>query len=116
MVPSSSCSKSKSKWLDPCQEAASKSIKCLNRNGGDKAMCQDYFECVFPFTRRQGSISYGIWRTWADIYLLSLGRIGSARRTGYEHEHGWWTVGLRCVLLTRRQINKRKAEGGGLFG
>ncbi|KAK7703212.1 Mitochondrial copper homeostasis protein [Diaporthe eres] len=39
-------SKSKSKWLDPCQEAASKSIKCLNRNGGDKAMCQDYFECV----------------------------------------------------------------------
>lgn len=39
-------SKSKSKWLDPCQEAASMSIKCLNRNGGDRAMCQDYFVFV----------------------------------------------------------------------
>ncbi|KAH8787798.1 hypothetical protein F5883DRAFT_657022 [Diaporthe sp. PMI_573] len=39
-------SKSKSKWLDPCQEAASKSIKCLNRNGGDRTMCQEYFECI----------------------------------------------------------------------
>lgn len=46
LLPSPPSSKSKSKWLDPCQEAASKSIKCLNRNGGDKAMCQDYFECV----------------------------------------------------------------------
>lgn len=35
--------KSKSKWLDPCAEAAAMSIKCLNRNGGDRAMCQDYF-------------------------------------------------------------------------
>ncbi|KAL8283067.1 hypothetical protein RB597_010446 [Gaeumannomyces tritici] len=37
-------SKSKSEWYDPCQEAASKSIQCLNRNGGDRAMCQDYFQ------------------------------------------------------------------------
>ncbi|KAG8156776.1 hypothetical protein KVR01_013381 [Diaporthe batatas] len=59
-------SKSKSKWLDPCQEAASKSIKCLNRNGGDRAMCQDYFEAY------------------------------------RECKKNW--------------INKRKAEGGGLFG
>ncbi|KAI1110522.1 cytochrome c oxidase-assembly factor cox-23, mitochondrial [Nemania sp. NC0429] len=36
--------KSKSEWFDPCQEAASKSIRCLNRNGGDRAMCTDYFE------------------------------------------------------------------------
>lgn len=46
LLPLPHSSKSKSKWLDPCQEAASKSIKCLNRNGGDRAMCQDYFECV----------------------------------------------------------------------
>jgi hypothetical protein len=38
--------KSSSKFLDPCQEAANKSIKCMHRNGGDKDMCQDYFQCV----------------------------------------------------------------------
>ncbi|KLU92392.1 hypothetical protein MAPG_11338 [Magnaporthiopsis poae ATCC 64411] len=37
-------SKNKSEWYDPCQEAASKSIQCLNRNGGDRTMCQDYFQ------------------------------------------------------------------------
>jgi hypothetical protein len=52
VVPLSSSSKSKSKWLDPCQEAASKSIKCLNRNGGDRTMCQEYFECVSLPTSR----------------------------------------------------------------
>ncbi|KAI1447849.1 cytochrome c oxidase-assembly factor cox-23, mitochondrial [Annulohypoxylon stygium] len=36
--------KSKSEWFDPCQEAASRSIACLNRNGGDRQMCTDYFE------------------------------------------------------------------------
>ncbi|KAI1496839.1 hypothetical protein F5X99DRAFT_413709 [Biscogniauxia marginata] len=34
----------KSQYLDPCQEAASRSIRCLNRNEGDRAMCTDYFE------------------------------------------------------------------------
>lgn len=61
LLPLLPSSKSKSKWLDPCQEAASKSIKCLNRNGGDRAMCQDYFECV--------STNRPIWwtgRTWAE--------------------------------------------------
>ncbi|KAK2073265.1 hypothetical protein P8C59_007556 [Phyllachora maydis] len=37
-------SKSKSKFLDPCQEAADKSIRCLRRNDGDRSMCQDYFQ------------------------------------------------------------------------
>lgn len=32
--------------MDPCAEAAKRSIRCLNRNGGNKAMCQDYFEYV----------------------------------------------------------------------
>ncbi|KAI1461794.1 cytochrome c oxidase-assembly factor cox-23, mitochondrial [Annulohypoxylon moriforme] len=36
--------KSKSEWFDPCQEAAARSIRCLNRNGGDRRMCTDYFE------------------------------------------------------------------------
>ncbi|KAF2405318.1 hypothetical protein EJ06DRAFT_552731 [Trichodelitschia bisporula] len=36
--------KAYSKYFDPCQEAASRSLKCLKRNGGDKEMCQDYFE------------------------------------------------------------------------
>ncbi|KAK7733657.1 Mitochondrial copper homeostasis protein [Cytospora paraplurivora] len=38
--------KSRSEWFDPCQEAANKSFKCLNRNGGDRALCQDYFQYV----------------------------------------------------------------------
>ncbi|KAI1261803.1 cytochrome c oxidase-assembly factor cox-23, mitochondrial [Xylariaceae sp. FL1019] len=36
--------KSKSEYFDPCAEAAAMSIRCLNRNGGDRAMCTDYFE------------------------------------------------------------------------
>ncbi|KAI1390381.1 cytochrome c oxidase-assembly factor cox-23, mitochondrial [Hypoxylon trugodes] len=36
--------KSKSEFFDPCQEAAARSIRCLNRNGGDRQMCTDYFE------------------------------------------------------------------------
>ncbi|KAI0136208.1 cytochrome c oxidase-assembly factor cox-23, mitochondrial [Xylariales sp. AK1849] len=36
--------KSKSEYFDPCQEAAARSIRCLNRNRGDRAMCTDYFE------------------------------------------------------------------------
>lgn len=37
-------SKSSSKYYDPCQDFANKSIRCLHRNGGDKDMCQDYFQ------------------------------------------------------------------------
>ncbi|KAL1588218.1 hypothetical protein WHR41_02903 [Cladosporium halotolerans] len=33
-----------SEYFDPCQDAANKSLKCLRRNGGDREMCQDYFE------------------------------------------------------------------------
>ncbi|KAF4777413.1 cytochrome c oxidase-assembly factor cox-23 [Colletotrichum scovillei] len=36
--------KAKSEYFDPCQELAQKSIKCLHRNGGDRAMCGDYFQ------------------------------------------------------------------------
>ncbi|KAK3384910.1 hypothetical protein B0H63DRAFT_471873 [Podospora didyma] len=37
-------SKSLSAFLDPCQEAAARSIRCLNRNDGDRKMCGDYFQ------------------------------------------------------------------------
>ena len=37
-------SKQNSEYFDPCQESASRSIKCLHRNGGDKDLCADYFQ------------------------------------------------------------------------
>ncbi|KAK3321954.1 hypothetical protein B0H66DRAFT_601434 [Apodospora peruviana] len=36
--------KNKSEFLDPCQEAAQRSIRCLNRNDGDRSFCTDYFQ------------------------------------------------------------------------
>lgn len=44
--------KSKSEFYDPCQEAAQRSYKCLYRNGGDKSMCGEYFQCVCHSTTR----------------------------------------------------------------
>ncbi|KAK8224769.1 hypothetical protein HDK90DRAFT_498001 [Phyllosticta capitalensis] len=36
--------KSLSEYYDPCQEAATRSIRCLHRNGGDRDLCSDYFQ------------------------------------------------------------------------
>nr|Q0UWF1.1 RecName: Full=Cytochrome c oxidase-assembly factor COX23, mitochondrial; Flags: Precursor [Parastagonospora nodorum SN15] len=36
--------KAYSEYFDPCQEAADKSIRCLKRNGGERAMCTDFFQ------------------------------------------------------------------------
>jgi cytochrome c oxidase assembly protein subunit 23 len=44
-----------SQYYDPCQEAANKSIKCMHRNGGDRDMCQDYFQCVGALCFSTGS-------------------------------------------------------------
>ncbi|KAL2040063.1 hypothetical protein N7G274_006966 [Stereocaulon virgatum] len=33
-----------SKYFDPCQDAATRSMKCLHRNGGDRQLCTDYFQ------------------------------------------------------------------------
>ncbi|KAK8158839.1 hypothetical protein BKA80DRAFT_311712 [Phyllosticta citrichinensis] len=38
--------KSLSEYYDPCQEAATRSIRCLHRNGGDRDLCSDYFQYV----------------------------------------------------------------------
>ncbi|KAF3090876.1 hypothetical protein TWF569_011795 [Orbilia oligospora] len=36
--------KETSKFYDPCQDAANRSLKCLRRNMGDREMCTDYFQ------------------------------------------------------------------------
>ncbi|KAK4148893.1 hypothetical protein C8A00DRAFT_47378 [Chaetomidium leptoderma] len=36
--------KDRSVFLDPCQEVAARSIRCLHRNGGDRSMCSDFFQ------------------------------------------------------------------------
>lgn len=36
--------KKNSEYVDPCQEAANRSLKCLRRNGGARDMCMDYFD------------------------------------------------------------------------
>ncbi|KAH8693615.1 putative cytochrome c oxidase-assembly factor cox23, mitochondrial precursor [Talaromyces proteolyticus] len=33
-----------SEYYDPCQEFATRSIKCMRRNAGDRDMCGDYFQ------------------------------------------------------------------------
>ncbi|KAK4213139.1 hypothetical protein QBC37DRAFT_180600 [Rhypophila decipiens] len=51
--------KPRSEFLDPCQEAAQRSIRCLNRNDGDRTFCQDYFQayrdCKKHWVRSTGS-------------------------------------------------------------
>ncbi|GAB1317401.1 Coiled-coil-helix-coiled-coil-helix domain-containing protein 7 [Madurella fahalii] len=37
-------SKDRSEFLDPCQDVAARSIRCLHRNGGDRSFCGDYFQ------------------------------------------------------------------------
>ncbi|KAK6521437.1 hypothetical protein TWF506_001651 [Arthrobotrys conoides] len=37
-------SKETSKFYDPCQDAANRSLQCLKRNMGDREMCTDYFQ------------------------------------------------------------------------
>ncbi|KAI4735724.1 hypothetical protein E4T50_13755 [Aureobasidium sp. EXF-12298] len=49
--------KAYSEYFDPCQEAADRSLRCLRRNGGDKALCQDYFE----YARLHSKLSSDAW-------------------------------------------------------
>ncbi|KAK7924216.1 hypothetical protein PG985_006270 [Apiospora marii] len=52
--------KSRSEYFDPCQEAAERSIRCLNRNGGDRKMCSDYFEPQLRHTNAGLTVGQGI--------------------------------------------------------
>ncbi|KFZ10808.1 hypothetical protein V502_07916 [Pseudogymnoascus sp. VKM F-4520 (FW-2644)] len=36
--------KAYSEYFDPCQDLATRSLKCLHRNGGQREMCSDYFQ------------------------------------------------------------------------
>jgi cytochrome c oxidase assembly protein subunit 23 len=49
-------SKDSSKFFDPCQEAATKSLKCLRRNMGDRDMCTDYFQAYRDCKKRWVSL------------------------------------------------------------
>ncbi|KAH8675253.1 hypothetical protein BX600DRAFT_167673 [Xylariales sp. PMI_506] len=53
--------KSRSEYFDPCQEAAARSIRCLNRNGGDRKMCTDYFEAYRACKKE--------WVSWKEALL-----------------------------------------------
>ncbi|PUU80495.1 hypothetical protein B9Z19DRAFT_1079320 [Tuber borchii] len=44
--------KPSSQYFDPCQEAANRSIRCLNRNAGDREMCLDYFQAYRDCKKR----------------------------------------------------------------
>lgn len=72
-------SKSRSEFLDPCQEAATKSIRCLHRNGGDRSMCQDYFQSVCVLTIEPAQS--------LTRHILVVGRIETARSNGYCAPH-----------------------------
>lgn len=103
-----SCSKSRSEWLDPCQEAATRSIQCLNRNGGDRAMCQEYFQYVLLHSKNPllGLEADQIRRAYRDCKKEWVSSLKMATSCGHYDRK-----------LTARQINKRKSEkGGGLFG
>lgn len=49
-------SKRNSEYFDPCQEAATRSLKCMHRNGGDRDMCSDYFQCVSSLLTRHDTL------------------------------------------------------------
>jgi hypothetical protein len=68
------CSKAYSEYFDPCQEAADRSLRCLRRNGGDKALCQDYFE----YARLHSKLSSDAWTNNETEHTVS------ARSNGYD--------------------------------
>ncbi|KAF7505389.1 Mitochondrial copper homeostasis protein [Endocarpon pusillum] len=61
-------SKRNSEYFDPCQEFASKSIRCLHRNGGDREMCIDYFQayrdCKKEWTLRRREAMHTAGGSW----------------------------------------------------
>jgi len=69
-------SKAHSEYFDPCQEAADRSIRCLKRNGGERAMCSDFFQCVVSCSVR-GNAG---WDAEADV---TPGPTETAKSNGY---------------------------------
>ncbi|RKF60265.1 Cytochrome c oxidase-assembly factor cox-23, mitochondrial [Golovinomyces cichoracearum] len=65
-------SKRPGEYMDPCQDAASKSMKCLHRNGGDKEMCTDYFHNIQEHIETAKSNGYEIEALTIQCYFLLL--------------------------------------------
>lgn len=66
-------SKRYSEYFDPCQEAASRSMRCLHRNRGDREFCSDFFQSV-------------------SLYFLPPPRL-------YKNTHRQKVIRLRGLLL-----------------
>ncbi|KAF4536722.1 MTCP1 domain-containing protein [Lasiodiplodia theobromae] len=66
-----------SQYFDPCQEAASKSLRCLHRNGGDRDMCSDYFQYAPPAGAR--ALSPRFWPPRTDQLTPPSANTGFAR-------------------------------------
>ncbi len=82
-----------SEFLDPCQEAAAKSIKCLNRNDGDRSMCQDYFQYTFFLPR---SLPWAFQQP--SSFLLSQGLPRLQETMGTDLLDRYKVLGDRGVL------------------
>lgn len=70
-------SKQYSQYFDPCQEAASRSLRCLHRNGGDRDMCSDYFQYAPPAGAR--ALSPRFWPPRTDQLTPPSANTGFAR-------------------------------------
>jgi len=62
----------------------------MHRNGGDRDMCSDYFQCVFSvLTRLDTLLDRGTSATdgrWLTI-AVNLGRTGTANSNGHVKGH-----------------------------
>ncbi|KAF3919289.1 hypothetical protein ABW21_db0200125 [Orbilia brochopaga] len=65
-------SKGSSKFFDPCQDAAERSLKCLRRNMGDREMCTDYFQAYRDCKKRW------IDERKSDRWKKAMGSLGIA--------------------------------------
>lgn len=95
-APLTAGSKSKSEFYDPCQAAAQRSYRCLYRNGGDKSMCGEFFQCV----RAPG------WTGWA----------ADARRAYRECKQAWVRRLVACGSVAdggRRSGGRRRGASLG---
>ncbi|KAJ2982585.1 hypothetical protein NUW58_g6409 [Xylaria curta] len=105
----SAYSKSTSEYFDPCQEAASKSIRCLNRNGGDRTMCTDYFD---PVTNGCRSINTTILSTMTPLRIPPAPRLVQLRHSvDIQLDHAFheqqWAV---AANLARQRHKTTKDE------
>ncbi|KAI4754010.1 hypothetical protein E4T52_13829 [Aureobasidium sp. EXF-3400] len=78
-------SKAYSEYFDPCQEAADRSLRCLRRNGGDKALCSDYFE-AYRECKKQWVRLRSQTRSCSDADFLQMAEMKEEKRK----QGRWW--------------------------